>query len=141
MSEAAFKKTVHNKFIVRANSLDKELHWQLHEDSLSVGIPDISYGLCGVNGWIEAKWSKELPTGIYNPKFRPYQEPWLIARGRSGGNTHLVHGFEDGFIIMDHAALSKRRRDMTLKDITKLTGAYVMFGEFDVDAVRILLYK
>jgi len=111
MSEAKFKKQVHKAFEKYAKDNYLPLHWQLHEDSLSVGIPDISFGLGGINGWIEAKWDKKMPrvNTIYNPHFQPYQEAWLVARGAAGGNCYLLHGFEDGFMLFNHKGLMGRR--------------------------------
>jgi len=79
------------------NSLKKYLvktmgtRWdvQSHEDSLSMGIPDLSYGSGGVNGWIELKRAREYPKKNSTPiKFKHFtasQVNWLSKRGKAGG--------------------------------------------------------
>lgn len=146
MSESSFKKLVHKTFIKYGDYRKKDLHWQLHEDGLSVGIPDISYGIDGINGWIETKWTNAPITWdqSYNPKFQKYQESWLVARARSGGHAVLLHGFQDGFVLMNGHALSYRREGMTLSDISELNGAAIVVGQepiFSVNDVITLVYK
>lgn len=140
MSEAKFKKTMQRAFISYSDKHDTPLHWQLLEDSLSVGIPDISYGLRKVNGWIEAKWNAELPapSSRYDPHFQPYQEAWLVARGTAGGNCFLVHGFSNAVIIMSHKGLMRRRPEMTIMDVADTAGC-VILPYFDESAVKMLV--
>lgn len=73
---------------------------QRHEDKYSVGIPDLSYGINGVNGWIELKACPKWPTkGI--PYYTPAQANWLTARGKKGGRcfilVKIIHS--DGYSI------------------------------------------
>jgi hypothetical protein len=62
-----------------------------HEDQHLTGIADTSYGLKGVNGWIEFKF-KSL-------EFRPKQPLWLMHQARSGGHTFMM-GWYSGYILM-----------------------------------------
>jgi len=142
MSEAKFKKQVQAGFVAYSNHYDVPLHWQLHEDSDSVGIPDVSYGILKKNGWIEAKWDARLPSpgGKYNPHFEAYQEAWLVARGQAGAGCHLVHGFSDGHLIMSYEGLMRRRPGMTMMDVADLPGTALIHDKFDKDSVHILLH-
>lgn len=83
----------------RENSFKKSLvrimgtrwHVQSHEDKYSLGIPDISFGARGVNGWIELKQARESKTGIIKPqKFTAPQINWLGRRQRHGGNCFVM---------------------------------------------------
>lgn len=63
-----------------------------HEDRTRRFIPDVSFGLEGINGWIELKAYDHWPSdGI--PKFRNYhpgQKNWLVKRGRAGGHCFAL---------------------------------------------------
>lgn len=142
MSEAKFKKAIHRGFLDFEKNHGLPLHWQLHEDSDQVGIPDISYGIANKNGWIEAKWDRKVPRpdARYTPHFEPYQEAWLVARGNAGGNCHLVHGFSEGVLIMSHKALMRRRPNMTIMDIADLPGSIYLLNKFDKEAAKFLIH-
>lgn len=60
-----------------------------HEDITSRGIPDVSFGLGGKNGWIELKILNRQPrelTILRLEHFTVWQKRWLINRGNAGGN-------------------------------------------------------
>ena len=62
-----------------------------HEDTLSFGIPDISFGINNINGWIELKVCfLNNKQGIINTNLTPIQKAWLFKRGTFGGNTWLL---------------------------------------------------
>jgi hypothetical protein len=60
---------------------------QRHEDKMSLGIADVSYGLKGCDGWIELKvvetWPKREDTPI-RVNLSQEQVIWLRQRGRAG---------------------------------------------------------
>lgn len=64
-------------------------HVQRHEDKYSVGIPDISYGADGINGWIELKAYDKWPNGNL-PHFTSKQANWLTNRGERGGHCFIL---------------------------------------------------
>lgn len=81
---------------------------QRHEDKYSVGIPDVSYGLLGVNGWIELKAYRKWPTnGI--PKFTSKQSNWLKNRGKHGGKCFVLIRIDDYILVYDHVDCHKLR--------------------------------
>ena len=59
------------------------------EDRYSTGIPDLSYGAKGVNGWIELKqiasWPKKDDTLVKPQHYTAEQVNWLVRRGKKGG--------------------------------------------------------
>ena len=65
-----------------------------HEDTYLAGIPDISYGLRKVNGWIESKYINKWPKarrGVV--RFRRYttkQRNWTIRRQKAGGHCYII---------------------------------------------------
>lgn len=66
---------------------------QEHEDKLRVGVPDVSYGADGINGWIEFKWV----TG----KLRASQVNWLAKRVLTGGHCFVIRGWSSHLEITD----------------------------------------
>lgn len=75
---------------------------QRHEDSHSVGIPDCSYSLCGTNGWIEFKHSKNTPKH-YKSKLRDEQKTWLVRHGIAGGNCYVLHQIKKDVILYNYS--------------------------------------
>ena len=73
---------------------------QRHEDKYSVGIPDVSYGVNGVNGWIELKAYKRWPRcGLIH--FTPKQVNWLTKRGRAGGHCFIMVKINNCVMLFD----------------------------------------
>lgn len=57
------------------------------EDRLQSGVPDVSWGARGVQGWIELKYVPKPPVRLGTPfriGLRPEQAVWLQQRGRVG---------------------------------------------------------
>lgn len=83
---------------------------QSHEDRYSEGIPDLSYGIDGVNGWIELKQIEKWPQAtdaLAKPKkFTAAQINWLSRRGKKGGYCFIAVkvGDRDYFIFTHHQA-------------------------------------
>lgn len=68
-------------------------HVVRHEDIASSGVPDISYGLDGCNGWIELKEIKEWKKRSATPNdigLSPEQRLWLRQRGKTGGRCFVL---------------------------------------------------
>ena len=88
MPEKDLYKQLKNVFSNYKDQTGTEFDLQRHEDYLSVGVPDCSFGILGVNGWIELKYSDSF-TNEFNTQLRPEQKSWLVRRGRAGGHCHL----------------------------------------------------
>jgi len=73
---------------------------QRHEDKYSVGIPDLSYGANGVNGWIELKAYDEWPTGTIS-HYTPKQAAWLTNRGMMGGHCYILVRIGSTILLYD----------------------------------------
>lgn len=76
---------------------------QSHEDALSIGIPDLSFGInkamdvdiTPINGWIELKQIESWPVLVTRTMARPKkytvnQVNWLLKRGRFGGHCFVM---------------------------------------------------
>lgn len=79
-------------------------HWQRHEDKLTPGIPDCSFGADGVNGWVELKtydcWPRNPEAPLSFTDLKPEQRNWATKRGRAGGRVwFLVEVGEEWFLI------------------------------------------
>lgn len=75
-----------------------------HEDSATIGVPDMSYGLDGTNGWIEFKSVPGWPIQ-HRLKVRDltaHQVHWLEERGRAGGSCWLLLSVGEDYILMNH---------------------------------------
>lgn len=89
-------------------------HVQSHEDSYSDGIPDLSYGMGGVSGWIELKqipaWPKLCKTLLKPSRFTPDQVNWLRGRGKKAGYcfVFIKVGAHDYFLFSWHHARNIR---------------------------------
>ena len=74
--------------------MGRSWHAQSHEDALSEGIPDLSYGIDGVNGWIELKQIDNFPvrpeTKMKPKKYTVEQVNWLVKRGKKGGKCFVM---------------------------------------------------
>lgn len=72
------------------------IYWdaQRHEDVLAQGLPDVSFGCAGRNGWIELKyieaWPKKEDTIVRIKHFTPQQKAWLLRRQKMGGCCWLL---------------------------------------------------
>jgi len=66
---------------------------QRHEDSLSIGIPDVSYAITH-HGWIELKYRAEPPKRPNSPltikHFTADQRNWLTRFGKKAGRCWIL---------------------------------------------------
>lgn len=83
-------------------------HATRHEDTISKGIPDVSFGAHGKQGWIELKvldkWPAKPSTIIHLPLFTKEQKAWLTMRGIAGGRCFflLKVDTEDTWLLYKH---------------------------------------
>ena len=73
-------------------------HAQRHEDKHSVGIPDVSYGCMGTQGWIELKSLTAWPRKGF-PALSVEQANWLAKRGGKGGKCWLLVDYNDMLLL------------------------------------------
>lgn len=97
---------------------------QSHEDKYSLGIPDLSFGARGVNGWIELKqiptWPK-LEHGLAKPdKYTSIQLNWLRNRNKKGGHCFvMVKVGKDEIFLFDSDYAGMVKYGMTRGDYNK----------------------
>lgn len=75
-----------------------------HEDKMTIGVPDISFGLNMVNGWIELKalygWPKNPATKV---KFGLSEEQvwWINNRNKKGGHCFIFVRIKRDYLLID----------------------------------------
>lgn len=89
---------------------------QSHEDAYSEGIPDISFAMFGLNGWIELKIAhfpvlKDTPINLDH--LTPNQVNWLIKRGNKGKRCFLFIKVDKTFYLFSHALARGLREGLT----------------------------
>lgn len=142
MSEKKFKIRLKGAFEKFCEEEGANFDWQLHEDGMSVGIPDISgsiYFQDGVAFWIEAKYSNRLfkPENKYDEKFEKNQESWLIRREWAGTACFLFHEYSNGTLVVRAPGLAITMAGSRINDDFLNTGEARFFeGGFDKDSAR-----
>jgi len=112
-------------------------HATRHEDALAAGIPDVSFGLDGVQGWIELKVVAKWPSrGALRVRHLTREQVlWLRARARAGGRTFLLLRIGRAcHVLLDSAGAFVLREiglGPTLADLPG--GTSVWFGRIDFD--------
>lgn len=103
---------------------------QRHEDKYSVGIPDISYGSEGVNGWIELKAYNKWPNGSL-PHFTSKQANWLTNRGKKGGLCFILIRVKTTILIFNWRLAHDLRCKVWDECSLKNSALYAWDGSFD----------
>ncbi len=92
---------------------------QRHEDKNSLGIPDVSYGINGINGWIELKNIDKYPKRgkIRLTHFTREQRFWLKNRQKYGGNCWLLLRIAQDFFIFKGDCFPELHEGVNFSDI------------------------
>lgn len=110
---------------------------QRHEDRISVGIPDVSFAICGVgHGWVELKSiSCQLsPSAIVKvPHFTESQRAWLSSFGAVGGGCFVVLAVNGYILLLTSDAVSKVGQ-CTWGELVSMSIYSAHKGEFNGDA-------
>jgi len=120
------------------NEAGKEFHLQRHEDAYSNGIPDVSFGIDNVNGWIELKYDDCFPVE-YKTKLRKEQKPWLIKRGRAAGNCFVLHQLGDIFMLIPYENIMAINETLQKDSFTWCDK--VFFGKLDSSILDYLVKR
>ena len=115
---------------------------QRHEDKYTKGIPDVSYSMNGVNGWVELKTVEINKLGKVNiPHFTAEQRQWLKRHGRRGGHCFLfveVTGgnklWSNSYLLIPHDKIDEVG-DLYWEEMAQLS-CYRPFDE--LDAARLI---
>jgi hypothetical protein len=73
------------------------------ESSSGNGVPDVTFGLKDINGWIELKHDKEWPkreATLVKLPLRPEQKLWINRRGKLAGNVWVIYRVSNDFFIL-----------------------------------------
>ena len=88
---------------------------QSHEDRYSSGIPDLSYGARGVNGWIELKhikcWKGKTP--VKPDKYTSIQVNWINKRDKKAGHCFVAVKVADDYFLLLAEEAKKIKTGMT----------------------------
>jgi hypothetical protein len=64
------------------------------ENLTAIGMPDVSYCIRGVEGFIENKflldWPRRPDTPVYLRRFTTQQRLWISERARAGGRAYVM---------------------------------------------------
>lgn len=109
---------------------------QSHEDQFSVGIPDLSYGARGINGWIELKrvlsWPKRPDTIVKMEHFTANQVNWLRRRGKKAGHCYLLIQVAAEYFVFSFHEARRVRAGITRQEFSELCILH-MVGTLDPD--------
>lgn len=87
---------------------------QSHEDMYSDGIADLSFGMEGINGWIELKhipkWPMKENTLVKPKHYTAIQVNWLISRWKKGGNCFVFVKVGKDEYFLFHALIARSIR-------------------------------
>lgn len=76
------------------------------ESSSGNGVPDVTFSMPNINGFLELKyipeWPKRPETKVKLP-LRPEQKLWISTRGKMGGNVWVLCRVADDFYLFDYA--------------------------------------
>ncbi len=96
MDELEYKKKIMNGLV--------EYGWdvQAHEDKISRYIPDLSFAVNGMSGWIEVKYLKSIPKVFKIEHLTKGQIAWLEKRADAGaGPCFLLVGTPSSQHLLD----------------------------------------
>ena len=122
-------------------SMGRRWSYQFHEDKHSDGVPDISYGVNGVNGWIEAKYINNWPvrdtTRVKPSRFTPLQVHWLVNRQTHGGHCFVMVAVGHEIFFFPASKAAAIRDGMTRVEYYKQSGLYFIST---IDTDRLVEY-
>lgn len=82
-----------------------------HEDLVGAGVPDVSYGYLGLNGWIELKVLKSWPvrpdTIVKVRHLKPAQTAFLVSRSKHSGGCFMLFKIDNDILLFDKTVLKK----------------------------------
>lgn len=74
------------------------------ESSSGNGVPDVTFSMPNINGFLELKyileWPKRPETKVKLP-LRPEQKLWISTRGKMGGNVWVLCRIAGEFFLLD----------------------------------------
>ena len=105
----------------------KGFHWQRHEDKLTPGIPDCSYGAGGIGGWVELKTYDSYPKNpkdpVNMPDIKPEQRNWMFKRGATQGRCFWLIEIKKDWYLIGYE-WSRDLGNLTRKQLKECSHAY-----------------
>jgi len=118
-----------------------------HEDKLNFGIPDVSFGLDGINGWIELKAFKgRPPRGVFKfSNLQNTQVRFLERRGKAGGHCYIMvivnRGKSAEFFLFHWSVVRKLfRTELSIEDLYELC-CYYSYESIRFKSLRASIHK
>lgn len=119
---------------------------QRHEDKYSTGIPDVSYGCRGRDGWIELKYLEKEPAprtrswDFRYSHFTAEQRNWLTRRmERGSGRLFLLAQMGDNVYLWRWRTLSVLLGNHTFDHIRQAAEGQWRPGPIDYQQLTVLL--
>ena len=98
----------------------------------------MSYGVNGINGWIELKYLPDFPRRSTTPvRFRNFtdeQRDWLTQRGRYGGYCWMLAQINRDYLLFDHTVIES----VGAVPKKELIGMAVGHWEYHLEAAELL---
>jgi hypothetical protein len=114
-----------------------------HEDALGAGVPDVSYGCGGADGWIELKaldrWPARPDTLVRLDNLTPEQLRFLENRGRAGGGRCFVLLAVGGQYLLFRWDQARRLREGATRAELEVLSAGAWAGGIDAGELTALL--
>lgn len=106
------------------NSIGKYWDATRHEDKLSRGVPDVSFGTRGLSGWIELKallnWPKRPETVVSLPHYTAQQRLWLWNRGKHCNTIWLLVRVGNLWLLFDHVVAQNVGKNLNKDEMLRL---------------------
>jgi len=121
--ENAFWQLIHR-------NMKSKWHASRHEDYMTAGVPDVSFGLNNKCGWIELKVSyitkREKKTPVH---ITTLQKHWLFQRGQKGGNCWVFirirgNDIPDVFCLVKWDNVGELDKYIKFVDLVKISSGY-----------------
>ena len=120
---------------------------QRHEDKYESGIPDLSFGIFGINGWIELKhkkaWPKRATTKVKFNHFTNKQRTWLKTRGQAGGHCFVIIQISTNYLLFcwrDIDSIGNLTREKMLEKAAFHWRKKSPVPNYDIAAQKLLIY-
>lgn len=98
------------------------------ESCVGMGIPDVSFGVSGINGWLELKYTPDWPkrdSTKVKLALRPEQKNWIQTRGALSGNVWVFWRISNTFFLLTWStAISLAEEGATSADLLKRCTRY-----------------
>lgn len=110
-------------------------HANRHEDTVTIGVPDISFGINGKNGWIEMKSLPDWPKTSRPLKLHDltiHQVKWIEKRLEFGGDCWILISVGRDFVLIPGKFVRSLYKEGFHPLATASVNGYRFIGSIDV---------